>query len=182
MSRPHGTLRHVSSDGIDRSPCMSCRTMKLRHLASDDRKREPSRIRYAYPRLSVAPGWALPFPHKSSTNDFPERHRFACVATATPGLGSKVRYLDAMTSSACSALRSFPDSWIENQENLNRLDSRILTLPVLETERCSHAFRDSVLVRCLCPTMKLRHPAGDIRTQWSSRKRCVSSGLSVAPG
>jgi hypothetical protein len=31
-------------------------------------------------------------------------------------------------------------------------------------------------------TMKLRHPAGDIRTQWSSRKRCASSGLSVAPG
>ena len=36
---------------------------------------------------------------------------------------------------------------------------------------------------CLsCRTMKLRHPAGDVRTQWSSRKRCASSGLSVAPG
>ena len=33
-----------------------------------------------------------------------------------------------------------------------------------------------------CPTMKLRHPAGDIRTQWSSRKGCAPSGLSVAPG
>jgi hypothetical protein len=31
-------------------------------------------------------------------------------------------------------------------------------------------------------TMKLRHPAGNTRTHWSSRKRCASSGLSVAPG
>ena len=40
----HATLclRSIKSHG-----CLSCRTMKLRHLASDDRKLKPSRIRCA---------------------------------------------------------------------------------------------------------------------------------------
>jgi hypothetical protein len=49
------------AEGVDDrevDPVHSWRTMKLRHLASDDRKLEPSRIRCAHPRLSVAPGWA----------------------------------------------------------------------------------------------------------------------------
>src|SRR5690606_39208151 len=48
---------------------------------------------------------------------------------------------------------------------------------------CSLKTKERFRMHCLsCPTTKLRHPAGDVRTQWSSRKRCASSGLSVAPG
>ena len=64
-------------------------------------------------------------------------------------------------------------------ENGAELDSKAVRHPELLWLRADH---DLPLFDLPCPTMKLRHPAGDIRTQWSSRKRCASSGLSVAPG
>ena len=48
--------------------------------------------------------------------------------------------------------------------------------------RVSSEWEDKLGVRLPCPTMKLRHSACDDRKRKSSRKRCASSGLPVAPG
>ena len=93
------------------------------------------------------------------------RQRWSACESASPNLTCKKR----------------PPKKIARTPHKNgaELDSKAVRHPKLLWLR---ADQDLQVLDLSCPTTKLRHPAGDVPTQWSSRKRCASSGLSVAPG